>query len=115
MSSKGAKSRQRPDVRRPAREPRLTLQGLKILDAFLLDPQTPLSGADVQRRTRLLSGTIYPILMRFEQVGWLSSEWEEIDPSEAGRPRCRFYRITAEGQRAAVAALESVGGARVFA
>ncbi|WP_432445085.1 PadR family transcriptional regulator [Rhizobium leguminosarum] len=37
--------------------------------------------------------------MRLEKAGWLSSEWEAGDPATMGRPRRRFYRVTALGQR----------------
>jgi PadR family transcriptional regulator PadR len=38
------------------------------------------------------------MLLRMQKAGWLSSVWEEIDPHEAGRPRRRFYKLTAIGQ-----------------
>ncbi|MFK4228055.1 PadR family transcriptional regulator [Streptomyces sp. NPDC019890] len=44
------------------------------------------------------SGTIYPILARLEQVGWVDSSWEDpVVHEQAGRPRRRFYRITQDG------------------
>jgi PadR family transcriptional regulator, regulatory protein PadR len=48
------------------------------------------------------SGTLYPLLQRLENAGWLKSEWEEVDPSEAGRPRRRLYKLTGHGQTRAV-------------
>lgn len=80
------------------KQPRLTLQGLKVLKAFAENPREPLSGADVRRLTGLATGTLYPILLRFEQARWLQSEWEDVDPKEAGRPRRRLYNITPMGQ-----------------
>jgi PadR family transcriptional regulator PadR len=62
-------------------------------------PRDELSGAEVAKRTRLASGTLYPILIRLERVGWLESRWESADPTELGRPRRRFYRITAVGAK----------------
>jgi DNA-binding PadR family transcriptional regulator len=53
------------------------------------------------------------MLARLEAAGWLSSEWEAIDPREAGRPRRRFYRLTASGQHnvhAALADLQMAAG-----
>ena len=67
----------------------------------------PLSGADIRRRTKLFSGTLYPILLRFEDAGLLSSKWEGGDPRRLGRPRKRLYRVTGEGIRAANAAFNS--------
>jgi PadR family transcriptional regulator, regulatory protein PadR len=78
-------------------EPRLSYQTLQVLQAFLERPADQLAGTDLQRRTGLASGTLYPILARLEDAGWLSSAWEDLDPHKAGRPRRRYYRITASG------------------
>ena len=58
------------------------------------------SGAEIARQTALFTGTLYPLLLRLEGAGWLSSEWEAGDPKELGRPRRRFYSVTAKGQEA---------------
>lgn len=76
---------------------RISLQTLKVLGAFLEASGAALSGADVQKRSGLASGTLYPILLRLEAAGWFASRWESIDPSAAGRPRRRFYRLTSQG------------------
>ena len=39
------------------------------------------------------SGTLYPLLARLEAAGWFTSEWEDVDPSEVGRPRRRLYKL----------------------
>lgn len=79
----------------------MTLQGMKVLQAFLEDPTTSLAGADLQRAIHLPSGTLYPILFRFESAGWLQSKWEQADPKEVGRPRRRLYLLTPLGVRRA--------------
>jgi len=79
------------------RDVRMSLQTLRVLDAFLENPADELAGADVQKRSGLASGTLYPILLRLESAGWFSSRWESIDPSSAGRPRRRLYRLTPSG------------------
>ncbi len=84
----------------PVHEPRVTLQGLQVLHAFIEAGGKELSGADVVRLTGLLSGTLYPILIRFKHAGWLSDRWEDNDPIELGRPKKRFYRLTGAGQLA---------------
>jgi PadR family transcriptional regulator, regulatory protein PadR len=76
---------------------RMSLQTLKVLEAFLENPTDELSGADVQKRTGLASGTLYPILLRLESAGWFTSRWESVDPSSVGRPRRRLYRTTSTG------------------
>ena len=72
-----------------------------------------LSGAAISREARLTSGTLYPMLMRLEQYGWLESRWEIDDPQTLGRPRRRYYRLTGVGEtraRAAARELEPVVG-----
>jgi transcriptional regulator len=39
--------------------------------------------------------SLYPLLYRLEERGWLAGKWIE----EAGERRRRFYRLTAEGRR----------------
>jgi PadR family transcriptional regulator PadR len=84
---------------------RLTQPTLKVLRFLLEKPREGRSGAEMSRATKVSSGTLYPMLARLETAGWLSSEWEVIDPHEAGRPRQRFYKLTAVGQNKAHAAL----------
>jgi DNA-binding PadR family transcriptional regulator len=79
----------------------MSLQTLKVLEAFLENPTDQLSGAEVHERSGLASGTLYPILLRLEAAGWFVSRWESIDPSEAGRPRRRLYRLTSTGLKRA--------------
>ena len=66
------------------------------------------SGADIMRATRIPSGTVYPILFRFEEARLLDGDWENIDPSKEGRPRRYVYRLTGQGERVARAALNEV-------
>jgi DNA-binding PadR family transcriptional regulator len=79
------------------RKIRMSLQTLRVLEAFLENPNHELSGSDVQRRSSLASGTLYPILLRLESAGWFISRWEDISPADAGRPRRRLYRLTRTG------------------
>lgn len=88
---------------------RISLQTLRVLDAFLENPTDELAGADVQKRSGLASGTLYPILLRLESAGWFNSRWETIDPSSAGRPRRRLYRLTASGLARASEVFASFG------
>ncbi len=83
------------------RQVRMSLQTLRVLEAFLANPSEQLSGAEVHQRCGLASGTLYPILIRLESAGWFVSRWESLDPSKAGRPRRRLYRLTTTGLRRA--------------
>ena len=82
-------------------ELRLSQQGLKILKAFVEvqseNVRAEISGADVMRRAKLSSGTVYPLLLRFEEKGILQSRWERRRPQALQRPRRRLYRLTALG------------------
>lgn len=80
---------------------RLSERGLRVLRHLLERPRDPCAGAEIARATGVTSGTLYPLLQRLESAGWLGSEWEDIDPREAGRPRMRFYKLTAVGRRQA--------------
>jgi PadR family transcriptional regulator, regulatory protein PadR len=86
---------------KPERQIRMSLQTLRVLEVFLENPTEQLSGAEVHQRCGIASGTLYPILLRLESAGWFVSRWESIDPSSAGRPRRRFYRLTPTGLRRA--------------
>lgn len=96
---------------------RLTQPALKVLRFLMETPREGRSGAEMSKATKVGSGTLYPMLARLEVAGWLASEWEVIDPSEVGRPRRRFYRLTAVGQnkvRAALADLQMAAGGLVW-
>jgi DNA-binding PadR family transcriptional regulator len=90
------------------KQPRLTHASLKVLRAFLDSPTVKLSGAEVHKQSGVFTGTLYPLLLRFDAAGWLTSEWEDVDPKEVGRPRKRFYCLTPTGRARAHAALASV-------
>jgi DNA-binding PadR family transcriptional regulator len=81
------------------KEPRLSTQTIKVLGALLTGTTDELSGAEISRRTSLASGTLYPILARLEDAGWLQSRWEAGRATDLGRPRRRYYRVTAEGSK----------------
>ena len=91
------------------RDVRMSLQTMKVLEAFLENPADQLSGTEVHQRCKLASGTLYPILLRLEAAGWFVSRWESIDPSRAGRPRRRLYRLTPTGLKRASDVFASFG------
>lgn len=84
---------------------RLSGPTLKLLKMLIEKPLQGRSGADISKTLSIGSGTLYPLLQRLENAGWLKSEWEQLDPSQAGRPRRRYYKLTGEGQMQAVKAL----------
>ena len=69
------------------------------LSALLAQPAAWQYGYDLSKQTGLQSGTLYPLLIRLADQGWLETEWR---PSEMpGRPPRHVYRLTAEGITAA--------------
>jgi DNA-binding PadR family transcriptional regulator len=76
---------------------RITVPVAKVLSAFLADPSADRYGLDLMRATDLPSGTLYPVLQRLQQAGWVAAQWEEIDPAAEGRPARRYYRLTPQG------------------
>jgi PadR family transcriptional regulator, regulatory protein PadR len=86
--------------------PRMTLQTQLVLRAMLEDPAAQRYGLELCEVTGLPSGTIYPIVARLEQAGWLASSWEDpAEHVEEGRPRRRYYRLTDDGAEQARDAL----------
>ncbi len=55
-------------------------------------------GLDLVATTGLPSGTVYPTLARLKRAGLVSSRWEDQRQAEReGRPRRRYYELSAEG------------------
>ena len=71
-------------------------------------------GFDIMDATRLPSGTVYPILGRFEEAGLLRSQWErQAIAHREKRPPRRYYEVTPSGSRALASVIEyyrTVGG-----
>lgn len=55
-----------------------------------------LHGYDLCRQAGVKSGTLYPLLIRLEEQGYLEAEWQA--PAEPGRPPRHGYRLTATGR-----------------
>lgn len=85
--------------------PRMTGATQLVLRELLADPAAEKYGLEICKAVGLASGTVHPLLYKFENLGWLESRFEAIDPSEAGRPRRRFYRLTPDGAEFAREAL----------
>jgi DNA-binding PadR family transcriptional regulator len=85
---------------------RLSLQALRVLQAFVEEPTEARYGLELMEHTSLKSGTIYPVLHRLETAGWLRSWNEPVDTAEVGRPARRLYALTPTGLASAQEALE---------
>ena len=87
--------------RRPSKQLRALLRALSVR------PQEWRHGYDIMKETGLLSGTLYPLLMRMSEQGLVEAEWRE--PAQPGRPARHAYRLTAAGLALASAALAEDG------
>src|ERR671910_2395488 len=83
---------------------RLTRTATATLLAFLEAPRSWRYGYDLMKVTDLTSGTLYPLLARLSEDGWLESRWEESELP--GKPPRQLYRLTATGRIQARHALE---------
>jgi PadR family transcriptional regulator PadR len=76
---------------------------LALMVLKTLETMGPLHGYGIARRIEQISGqllainygTLYPALLKLEQVGWISSKW---GTSESGR-RVKIYALTRAGRR----------------
>lgn len=87
------------------RSRRPSKQMLALLKAFSARPQEWRHGYDLMKETALLSGTLYPLLMRMADQGLVEAEW--LEPAQPGRPARHAYRLTAAGVALARAADEA--------
>lgn len=85
---------------------RMTRTTRRVLEAFLADATGDHYGYDIMLGAGIKSGSLYPILARLEEAGWVESEWETVEPSAEGRPRRRYYRLTPSGTAFAVDATQ---------
>lgn len=76
---------------------RVTVAFLRILEFFVLNEKSSYCGADVMKYLNLPSGTVYPLLTRMTNSGWLNRELENVNPKLVGRPAKRFYQISNTG------------------
>jgi DNA-binding PadR family transcriptional regulator len=86
----------------------MSVESLRVLGAMLEDPMAWHYGLGLSSQAGIAAGTIYPILARLEKAGWMESRWEEASPANEGRPRRRLYRLTGDGERAAMEQLDEI-------
>ncbi|HET9743730.1 MAG TPA: helix-turn-helix transcriptional regulator [Terriglobales bacterium] len=90
---------------------RLSPQTVLLVRALLQAPSEWRYGYDLSRETDLKSGTLYPILVRLSERGWLETRWEHAQ--ENSKPR-HMYRLTADGRAKARATLKSEQAIRLL-
>ena len=75
-----------------------------------MGPDEELYGLKIAQNAGRKAGSVYPILARLEEAGWVQSSWESEERDERG-PRRRFYRLDPGGLAAARALLIERRGA----
>lgn len=80
-------------------------QAIALLGALLLRPLEWRYGYDLGKQVGLKSGSLYPLLMRLTDQGWLEGEWHA--PSRPGLPPRHAYRLTQSGCALAREAIET--------
>ena len=76
---------------------RITKAFLDVMEIFVETPKQKYTGAEIRVMTDRKAGTVYPLLSRMVTRGWLTSEWEPIDPEKDDRPPRRLYSVTDGG------------------
>ena len=81
---------------------RVTGPLLDVLEVFLqaLSDDTELHGWAILRATKRAGPTVYGVLDRLEDAGWVTGRWED-QPPDTNTPRRRLYRLTPNGVVAA--------------
>jgi PadR family transcriptional regulator len=77
------------------RRPNISRQTRALLAALWDRPQTWRHGYGLSKETGLRSGTLYPLLMRLSEQGFLEARWQEAE--RPGLPPRHVYRLTARG------------------
>ncbi|QLG10333.1 PadR family transcriptional regulator [Deinococcus sp. D7000] len=78
-----------------ARTPNSSPHTRAVLAALAATHPRPSYGYDLSKATELKSGTLYPILQRLHEQGYLDAQWE--DSPHAGKPARHIYTLTPEG------------------
>jgi PadR family transcriptional regulator PadR len=85
-------------------------QSASLLFALARDPEAWRHGYELSLETGLKAGTLYPLLARLADRGWLDARWETgVAP---GRPPRHLYRLTTTGlqETRALAAAQRITG-----
>ena len=83
----------------------VSTQTIRVLSQMLTRRNAWHYGYALARETGLRSGTLYPILIRLAENGWLETRWTQ--PDRPGVPPRHTYRLTNAGARAAAERVES--------
>jgi PadR family transcriptional regulator, regulatory protein PadR len=77
---------------------RVTGPLLDVLEVFFcaFDEDAELHGWAIMKAAKRSGPTVYGVLDRLEDAGWITGRWEDQHP-EPNKPRRRFYQLTPTG------------------
>jgi DNA-binding PadR family transcriptional regulator len=80
---------------------RITSPLLDVAEVFLqaFDDNAELHGWAIIKAVKRSGPTVYGVLDRLEDAGWITGRWEDQHP-EPNKPRRRFYQLTPTGHDA---------------
>lgn len=81
----------------------LSRNAARILARLLASPTDAFYGYELMQDTGIKSGSLYPILGRFEDLGWITGH---VGPSVGGRPPRRVYMVEANALQQMESALD---------
>ena len=87
---------------------RVTSPTLDVLEALLdaFDRGMELHGWGIMTVIKRSGPTVYGVLDRLEDAGWVSGRWED-QPTRQGKPRRRYYSLSPTGAVAVRELLEA--------
>lgn len=86
----------------------MSSQTAAVLALFVDEPERHIYGREIVYETGIASGSLYPILHRLAQRGFLISKWEALEvATEAGRRPRLMYQLDPRGVEQASSALDA--------
>jgi PadR family transcriptional regulator PadR len=96
------------------KERRMSSQTAAVLGLFVHQPESEIYGREIVKETGIPSGSLYPILHRLGERGFLLANWESLEiATQAGRRPRLMYRLDPRGAEQALAALDASKHAQV--
>jgi PadR family transcriptional regulator, regulatory protein PadR len=81
---------------------RVTQSLIGVIEAFLDAGGGELHGYAIIKSSGLGGPTVYKILERMTEMGWVTARWQD-NPEDPNKPRRRYYKMTSAGMQASQA------------
>jgi len=78
---------------------RVTEPLLDVLEVLVMatSENREVHGYEIMRLTKRLGPTVYGVLDKLEEMGWIEGRCEQRNLAYPGKPPRQFYRLTPEG------------------